>query len=54
MNQVSCPRCGSHTVTVVDSNEIEGWVSIHCLACNEPSRIAGEDFVVDTDDLPLE
>ena len=54
MNQVSCPQCGSHNVTVVDSNEPEGWVSIHCLACSESSRIAGEDFEVDTGDLPLE
>ncbi len=54
MNQVSCPQCGSHNVTVVDSHELEGWVSIHCLACSETSKIAGEHFEVDTDDLPPE
>ena len=54
MNQVACPKCGSSHVTVVDSNESEGWVSIHCLACSETSRISGEDFKVDIDDLPLE
>ena len=54
MNQVSCPKCASHHVTVVDSNEQEDWVSIHCLTCNEISRISGEDFKVDIDDLPSE
>ena len=54
MNQVACPKCGSGNVTVVDSRELEGWVSIYCLACNETSRIAGENFEVETDDLPPE
>lgn len=54
MNEVACPRCGSLNVTVVDSDETESWVSIHCLSCNETSKIPGEDFEVDTGDLPPE
>ena len=54
MNQVRCPHCDATQVTVVDSDAARNVVTIHCLGCGQTSEIPGEQFHVDTDDLPEE
>lgn len=54
MNQVRCPHCDATQVTIVDSEEARNVVKIHCLSCGLTSEISGEQFHVDTGDLPEE
>ena len=54
MNQVRCPQCDATQVTVVDSDETRDVVTIHCVSCGRTSEISGEQFHVDTGDLPEE
>ena len=54
MNQVRCPECYSLNVTIVDSDEARGLVTVQCFECGQKTEIDAEAFRVDTGDLPQE
>lgn len=54
MNQVRCPECHSLNVTIVESDEARGLVTVQCFECGQETEIDAEAFRVDTGDLPQE
>jgi hypothetical protein len=54
MNQVRCPECHALNVTIVDSNESRGVITVQCFDCGQATEIDARAFQVDTGDLPQE
>lgn len=54
MNQVRCPECHALNVTIVNSDEARGLVTVQCFECGQETEIDAEAFRVDTGDLPQE